>query len=147
MIPSTTTATHTVNRPVVDLNLPIRDLSSSSSSSSADISSSSSLLSLPPESDISIRKEPEGASHYIINDKSSAGLIYARQRPNSLSQKRSITPPSNQIKSSECFGKNLFFNNLHHALFFQLFHQHLKQNRFQTRQIWHHDEKSILNIS
>jgi hypothetical protein len=110
MIPSTTTATHTVNRPVVDLNLPIRDLSSSSSSSSsADISSSSSLLSLPTESDISIRKEPEGASHYIINDKSSAGLIYARQRPNSLSQKRSITPPSNQIKSSECFGKNLFF--------------------------------------
>ncbi len=107
--PSTTTTTtpHTVNRPIVDLNIPTHDLSSSSSS--ANLSSSSSLLSLPTESDNSIRKEPEGASHYIIDDKSSTGLIYARQRPNSLSQQqqqqRSITPPQNQIKPSECFGK------------------------------------------
>ncbi len=102
------TTTHTVTRPIVDLNIPTHDLSSSSSSSSANLSSSSSLLSLPTESDNSIRKEPEGASHYIIDDKSSTGLIYARQRPNSLSQQqqqRSITPPQNQIKPSECFGK------------------------------------------
>jgi hypothetical protein len=104
---TTTTAAHTVNRPIVDLNIPTHDLCSSSSSSSVNLSSSSSLLSLPTESDNSIRKEPEGASHYIIDDKSSTGIIYARQRPNSLSQQqpRSVTPPQNQIKQSECFGK------------------------------------------
>jgi hypothetical protein len=111
--PTTTSVIHAVNRPIVDLNIPTHDLSSPSSSSSPNLSSSSSPLSLPTESDISIRKEPEGASHYIIDDKSSTGLIYARQRPNSLSQQqRSITPPQNQIKQSECFGRqkktNLF---------------------------------------
>ena len=109
IVSTTTTATtgaQPVNRPVVDSNIPTHDLSPSSSSSSANLSSSSSLLSLPTESDNSIRKEPEGASHYIIDDKSPTGLIYARQRPNSLSQQqRSITPPQNQIKPSECFGK------------------------------------------
>lgn len=108
--PTSSTNSQTVNRPVVDLNVPTHDLSSPSSStsspsSSANISSSSSLLSLPTESDNSIRKEPEGASQFTINDKSSTGLIYARQRPNSLSQQtRSVTPPQNQIKPSECFG-------------------------------------------
>ena len=106
---SSTATTHTVNRPIVDI--PTHDLSSPTSSSiSANSSSSSSLLSLPTESDNSIRKEPEGASHYILDDKSSTSLIYARQRPNTLSQKqqqqRSITPPQNQLKPSECFGKN-----------------------------------------
>ena len=111
---SSATLTHTVNRPIVDI--PTHDLSSPTSSSiSANSSTSSSLLSLPTESDTNIRKEPEGASHYIIDDKSSTGLIYARQRPNILSDqqiKRSITPPQNQIKPSECFGKknNLFKN-------------------------------------
>ena len=103
---SSTAPSHTVSRPVVDSNVPTHDLSPSSSSSSANLSSSSSLLSLPTESDNSVRKEPEGASHYMIDDKSSTGLIYARQRPNSLSQKqRPITPPQNPIKTSECFGK------------------------------------------
>lgn len=107
---SSSTKSQTVNRPIVDLNIPTHDLSSPSSassspSSSANLSSSSSLLSLPTESDNSIRKEPEGASHFIIDDKSSTGLIYARQRPNTLLQQpRSITPPQNQIKPSECFG-------------------------------------------
>ncbi|CAF4278427.1 unnamed protein product, partial [Rotaria sp. Silwood2] len=104
--------THTVNRPIVDLNVPTHDLSlpssSSSSSPSANSSSSSSLLSLPTESDNSIRKEPEGASHQIIiDDKSSTGLVYARQRPSTLLQQqqspRSITPPQNPIKPAECF--------------------------------------------
>lgn len=103
---SSTVPSNTVNRPIVDSNVPTHDLSLSSSSSSANLSSSSSLLSLPTESDNSIRKEPEGASHYMIDDKSSTGLIYARQRPNSLSQQQcSITPPQNPIKPSECFGK------------------------------------------
>jgi len=109
--PTSSTKSQTVNRPIVDSNIPTHDLSSPSSSSSsspsssANLSSSSSLLSLPTESDNSIRKEPEGASHFIIDDKSSTGLIYARQRPNTLLQQpRSITPPQNQIKPSECFG-------------------------------------------
>jgi hypothetical protein len=97
------TATHPVNRPIVDLNIPTHDLSSPSSSPSS--SSSSSLLSFPTESDNSVRKEPEGASHYIIDDKSSNGLVYARQRPTNLLLQRSITPPQNQIKPAECFGK------------------------------------------
>ncbi|CAF0776324.1 unnamed protein product [Rotaria sp. Silwood1] len=102
--------THTVNRPIVDLNVPTHDLSlpssSSSSSSSANSSPSSSLLSLPTETDNSIRKEPEGASHHInIDDKSSTGVIYAVQRPNTLLQQqpRCITPPQNLIKPAECF--------------------------------------------
>lgn len=104
---SATAPSHPVSRPVVDSNVPTHDLSPSSSSSSANLSSSSSLLSLPTESDNSIRKEPEGASHYLIDDKSSTGLIYARQRPNSLSQQQCpVTPPQNPIKQSECFGKN-----------------------------------------
>jgi len=119
--PSPSATTHAINRPIVDLNIPTHDLSSSSSSSSANLSSSSSPLSLPTESDNSIRKEPEGASHYIIDDKSSTGLIYARQRPNSLSQQqRSITPPQNQIKQSECFGrkeKRIYFKILIKFLF------------------------------
>ncbi|CAF4360588.1 unnamed protein product, partial [Rotaria magnacalcarata] len=51
-----------VNRPIVDLHVPTHDLSSSGTT---DSSSSSSLLSLPTESDTTIRKEPEGASHHI----------------------------------------------------------------------------------
>ncbi|CAF3855915.1 unnamed protein product [Adineta steineri] len=103
---TTSTTAHTVNRPIVDLNIPTHDLSSpssSSSSSSANLSSSSSLLSLPTESDNSVRKEPEGASHYTIDTKSSNGVIYARQRPNTLLPQRPITPPQNQIKPAECF--------------------------------------------
>ncbi|CAF5227721.1 unnamed protein product, partial [Rotaria magnacalcarata] len=52
-----------------------------------------------------IRKEPEGASHHILDDKSSTGLVYARQRPNTLlpQQQRSVTPPQNPIKPAECF--------------------------------------------
>ncbi|CAF0739599.1 unnamed protein product [Rotaria sordida] len=100
--------THTVNRPIVDLNVPTHNLSPSSSSvSSANSTSSSSLLSLPTESDNSIRKEPEGASHHIIiDDKSSAGVVYARRRSDILLQQqqpRSITPPQNLIKPAECF--------------------------------------------
>jgi len=108
--PTTAATTHTVNRPIVDLNIPTHDLSSPSSSSSlsssANLSSSSSLLSLPTESDISIRKEPEGSSHHNATDKSSTAIIYARQRPNTLlsQSQRSITPPQNQIKPAECFG-------------------------------------------
>ena len=111
--PSTATTTQTVNRPIVDLNIPTHDITSpSSSTSSANLSSSSSLLSLPTESDNSTRKEPEGASHYLPDDStSSAALIYARQRPTSLSQQqqpqhRPITPPQSQLKPAECFGKN-----------------------------------------
>ncbi|CAM2700452.1 unnamed protein product [Rotaria socialis] len=94
-----------VNRPIVDLHVPTHDLSSSSSSGTTDSSSSSSLLSLPTENDTSICKEPEGASHHIIDDKSSTGLVYARQRPNTLlpQQQRSVTPPQNPIKPAECF--------------------------------------------
>lgn len=113
---------NTVNRPIVDSNVPTHDLSLSSSSSSANLSSSSSLLSLPTESDNSIRKEPEGASHYMIDDKSSTGLIYARQRPNSLSQqRRSITPPQNPIKPSECFGKKFNRRPWKDSIFFSHF--------------------------
>lgn len=104
--------TQSVTRPIVDLSVPSHDLSSTSSSSSSSGksgSSSSSLLSLPTESDISIRKEPEGASQYIADDKSSTGLVYARQRPTTLlhtqQQQRPTTPPQHQIKPSECFGK------------------------------------------
>ncbi|CAF4161885.1 unnamed protein product [Rotaria socialis] len=94
-----------VNRPIVDLHVPTHDLLSSSSSGTTDSSSSSSLLSLPTENDTSICKEPEGASHHIIDDKSSTGLVYARQRPNTLlpQQQRSVTPPQNPIKPAECF--------------------------------------------
>ena len=97
-----------VNRPIVDSNPSNRDLSSpSSSSSSRHSSSSSSLLSLPTESDHSVRKEPEGASHHTMDDQSSNGLVYTRQRPTTLlQQKRSITPPQNPIKPAECFGKD-----------------------------------------
>ncbi len=125
----TTATTHNVHRPVVDLNIPTHNLSSpssssSSSSSSANLSSSSSLLSLPTESDNSIRKEPEGASHYFIDDKSSTGLIYARQRPNSLSKQRCITPPQNPTKPAECFGrkkKKTLFRNFHDIFSFSYF--------------------------
>ena len=113
---SSTVPTNTVNRPIVDSNVPTHDLTLSSSSSSANLSSSSSLLSLPTESDNSIRKEPEGASHYMIDDKSSTGLIYARQRPNSLSQQRSITPPQNPVKPSECFGKKFNQRSLKYSI-------------------------------
>lgn len=157
---SSSTKTHAVNRPIVDLNVPTHDLSSpSSSASSANLSSSSSLLSLPTESDNSTRREPEGASHFIIDDKSSTGVIYARQRPNSLSQQqqqRSITPPQNQIKAAECFGKRKndsmkIFNSIY-CRCSQLFHQHLKPNLFQIQlqqqqQMLVHDENLILNGS
>ena len=98
-----TSTTQTVNRPIVDTTTPTHDLSppSSTSSSSRNSSCSSSLLSLPTESDISsLRKEPEGASPYTIDDKSS---LHLRQR-----QKRPITPPQNSIKPAECFGKIRF---------------------------------------
>ncbi|UJR33988.1 hypothetical protein I4U23_021403 [Adineta vaga] len=101
---TTSAAAHTVNRPIVDLNIPTHDLSSPSSlSSSANLSSSSSLLSLPTESENNIRKEPEGASHKINDNQSSNGLAYVRQRPNTLLSERPITPPQNQIKPAECF--------------------------------------------
>jgi hypothetical protein len=109
--------TFDIHAPIVDI--PTHDLSSPTSSSvSANSSSSSSLLSLPTESDNNIRKEPEGASHHIINDKSSTGLVYSRQRPNTLSQqKRSITPPQNQIKPAECFGKKNNLTKNYHCYF------------------------------
>ncbi|CAF0763423.1 unnamed protein product [Adineta ricciae] len=100
---STATSTHAVTRPIVDLNIPTHDLSSPSSSSSANLSSSSSLLSLPTESENSIRKEREDGSHQINGTKSSSGLAYVRQRPNTLLSQRPITPPQNQIKPAECF--------------------------------------------
>ncbi|CAF0756505.1 unnamed protein product [Adineta ricciae] len=100
---STATSTHAVTRPIVDLNIPTHDLSSPSSSSSANLSSSSSLLSLPTESENSIRKEREDVSHKINGTKSSNGLTYVRQRPNTLLSQRPITPPQNQIKPAECF--------------------------------------------
>ena len=96
-----------VNRPVVDLNVPTHDLVSplSSLSSTHSSSSSSSLLSLPTESEHSVRREPEGASHHFNDDKSFDGLVYARKRPNTLmQQKRPITPPQTHIKPAECFG-------------------------------------------
>jgi len=95
------TLAQTVHRPVVDTNTPTRDLSSpsSSSSSSRKSSCSSSLLSLPTETETSLRKEPEGASHHILDDKSSTNLnSNARERP-----KRPATPPQNLIKPAECF--------------------------------------------
>ena len=98
-----TSTTQGVHRPIVDSTTPSRDLSSpsSSSGSSRKSSCSSSLLSLPTESDTSLRKEPEGASHHMLDDQSSNLHLNSRQR-----SKRPITPPQNAIKPAECFGSS-----------------------------------------
>ena len=104
--------THNVNRPIVDLNVSTHDLSSPLSSSS-----SSSLLSLPTESDNSIRKEPEDTSHYMIDDKSSTSVVYARQQSNKHQCPTSSS--QNPIKPAEYFG-NLSIENKLFLLFFLL---------------------------
>lgn len=92
-----------VTRPVVDINSPHNDLSSSTASSK---SSSSSLLSVPTESDSSPRKEPDGASNHLVSHQQSPKeQLFHRPRPTTLlEQKRPITPPQTQIKPAECFG-------------------------------------------
>lgn len=93
--------TSNVHRPIVDTQTPTRDLSSpsSSSNSSRKSSCSSSLLSLPTESDTSLRREPEGASHHLLDDQSSNNSnLNIRERT-----KRPVTPPQNPIKPAECF--------------------------------------------
>jgi hypothetical protein len=108
---------HTIDRPLVDLNSPTHDLSSSSSSSS-------SLISPLVENDFS-----------ILNSFTHA--------PTTLLQQQST---QNQIKPAECFGKKTVFKYSFHSCFvFQLFHQHLKRNYFRPQIFL--DEKQNLHGS
>ncbi|CAF4072921.1 unnamed protein product [Adineta steineri] len=84
---------HTVIRPIVDMNIPTRDLSSSSSNSS---SSSSSIHSFPDELEHTFHND----STVQFQNNVSNNFNYER---NTLLQQQLKTPPKNQIKPVECF--------------------------------------------
>jgi hypothetical protein len=104
-------AAHTIHRPVVDSNIPTRDIPSPSLSNSSSLSS---VHSFSNENDQSIQKDVENASE----NKSSNGL---KSASNTLLQQKSTTPPKIQIKPAECFGKTLHKKTFLHVIYFSYF--------------------------